>query len=251
MLQNQHHASIPEREPTGPHDDRTFENRVAPMLDGTVRVEQRRSSGGQIDGPLTVTVEKPAGKSAGKPASRVPAGPPRPSSAYYWPRVRLVGGMYTVTSNFGRRKDPFTKKCCETHEGADIIGPKRRVVPPPGRVLYLGPASGYKRMAATVGYDATRDEVFVSVYGHLVRTEGKAGRIVDGVDDSVGRWGKVGRSTGAHLHVEVRIPRSDKLKRKLKAIWAGTQAVPSNIKNLILNDKKFNPVDPISYFRRL
>lgn len=105
-----------------------------------------------------------------------------------------------ITSSFGERQDPFNGEGA-FHKGIDISAELGQAVraPADGTVLMAGPASGYGR---EVLIDHGRG--VHTVYGHL---SGFA--ITTGQDvrrgDVIGYVGSEGRSTGPHLHYEIRI----------------------------------------------
>ena len=105
-----------------------------------------------------------------------------------------------VTSDFGSRLDPYTAQRV-MHRGMDIATPHGHpiVAPSDGTVVFAGTENGYgKVLVVDHGYGVkTR-------YGHLSEYYVKPG-------DRVKRGGKIaavgntGRSTGPHLHYEVRV----------------------------------------------
>lgn len=104
------------------------------------------------------------------------------------------------SSRFGLRKDPMNGRRAR-HEGVDLTG--GRGVPiyatGPGKVVYAGWRRGYGKIVEiehAFGYE-TR-------YAHLSRTRVKVGAHVER-GDRIGDMGSTGRSTGTHLHYEVRI----------------------------------------------
>lgn len=113
------------------------------------------------------------------------------------PAVAPVKGI--LTSRFGYRHDPFTKRRA-FHNGIDIVAPRGKevkatgdgVVMKAGRVQGLGNA-----VYLSHGYGLT------TRYGHLWRIAVKAGQKVRR-GDVVGYVGNSGRSSGYHLHYEVR-----------------------------------------------
>ncbi len=105
-----------------------------------------------------------------------------------------------VTSGFGYRISPFTHTL-EFHEGLDIANaPGTPVVAPAeGYVLYTGWARGYGNVIILGhGYGIT------TIYGHLEKILVKQGQhVMRG--EKIGLIGSTGRSTGPHLHYEVRV----------------------------------------------
>ncbi|MDP6708498.1 MAG: peptidoglycan DD-metalloendopeptidase family protein [Alphaproteobacteria bacterium] len=106
---------------------------------------------------------------------------------------------YKLSSRFGKRRDPFTKRWAQ-HEGVDLSAPRRSPVlaTAPGRVSFVGWKGAYGRMIEIDhGYGLkTR-------YGHLYRTYVKKGDQVI-KQERIAVIGSSGRSTGRHLHYEVR-----------------------------------------------
>ncbi len=103
-------------------------------------------------------------------------------------------------SRFGRRKHPFTGKI-SFHQGLDI---SNRAYTP-----VYAPADGVVdnvRTEGNLGLFLVIDHGYniVTRYGHLAKTEVKAGRQVKR-GDLIARIGNSGRSTGPHLHYEILI----------------------------------------------
>lgn len=119
-----------------------------------------------------------------------------------------------LTSGFGMRRDPFTRRL-RPHHGIDIatrIGTPI-VVPANGVVVYSGTKPGYGLvLVIDHGYGIT------TRYGHCSRFYVSQGvRVKRGMP--IAAVGNTGRSTGPHLHYEVRI-----------------NGVPVNPKKFILDD---------------
>ena len=105
-----------------------------------------------------------------------------------------------VTSDFGQRLDPYTAERV-THAGLDIAAPHGKEVysPSDGTVVFAGLEGGYGNVIVIDhGYGIkTR-------YGHLAKMLVKAGdRVKRGAH--IAAVGNTGRSTGPHLHYEVRV----------------------------------------------
>jgi murein DD-endopeptidase MepM/ murein hydrolase activator NlpD len=105
-----------------------------------------------------------------------------------------------VTSDFGTRVDPITA-ARKMHQGLDIATPHGQPIytPSDATVVFAGTEGGYgKVLVLDHGYGVkTR-------YGHLAEIFVKPGdHIARG--EKVGAVGNTGRSTGPHLHYEVRV----------------------------------------------
>ncbi len=105
-----------------------------------------------------------------------------------------------VTSDFGTRIDPYTAER-KMHQGMDIATPHGQPIytPSDGTVVFIGTEGGYgKVLVVDHGYGVkTR-------YGHLSEIHVRLGdRVKRG--DKVASVGNTGRSTGPHLHYEVRV----------------------------------------------
>jgi murein DD-endopeptidase MepM/ murein hydrolase activator NlpD len=105
-----------------------------------------------------------------------------------------------VTSDFGTRLDPLSADR-KMHEGLDVATPHGQPVraPSDGVVVFNGVEGGYgKVLVIDHGYGVkTR-------YGHLSETDVRVGdRVKRG--DKVAAVGNTGKSTGPHLHYEVRV----------------------------------------------
>ncbi len=116
------------------------------------------------------------------------------ASPSLWP---LLG---RITSSFGERLDPFNGEGA-FHAGLDIAASYGTPVraPADGVIAKAGPASGYGReMIIDHGGGVT------TIYGHLSSFAMVAGQLVK-QGEVVGYVGSAGRSTGPHLHYEVRV----------------------------------------------
>lgn len=103
-----------------------------------------------------------------------------------------------VSSGYGRRTDPFTRKPA-LHTGLDVSAPHGTPVyaTGPGRVATAGFAGPYGRLVEINHGLGLRTR-----YAHLHRLHVKPGeRVVAGT--LIGTVGSSGRSTGPHLHYEV------------------------------------------------
>ena len=106
----------------------------------------------------------------------------------------------SLTSYFGYRSDPFDSSDAEFHPGIDFKGNKGDDArcTANGRVVFAGWAGGYGncvRIAHANSYE--------TLYGHLSRISVNVGQEVT-VGQKIGEVGSTGRSTGTHLHYEIR-----------------------------------------------
>lgn len=105
-----------------------------------------------------------------------------------------------VSSTFGYRVSPFTS-VKKMHEGLDVAAPKGTdvVAPADGVVTYTGVKGAYGNLVVVDhGYG------LVTRYGHLSKVLVEPGQQIKR-GSSIARVGNTGRSTGDHLHYEVRI----------------------------------------------
>jgi len=117
----------------------------------------------------------------------------------YTPSVWPVIGK--LESGFGGRRNPFGGSFFEFHSGQDIdaaIG-EPVVAGASGKVTFVGWQNGYGQLVVIDhgGGLTTR-------YGHLSHIDVAQGQQVERAQ-FIGRVGSTGRSTGPHLHYEIRI----------------------------------------------
>jgi len=121
-------------------------------------------------------------------------------AAAQMPLSMPVKNSVRFTSGFGRRTDPFTNRT-RSHNGQDLAGPPGTPILSTGDgvVIYAGRQSGYGNVVKIRhGFG------FVTVYAHLnkiIVTQGE--KVSKG--DVIGGMGSTGRSTGTHLHYEIRV----------------------------------------------
>ncbi len=115
------------------------------------------------------------------------------------PWSRLVRGEHRLSSNYGMRADPFSGKPA-FHEGLDIAAAAGTPIHPfrAGKVSFSGWKKGYGK-AIVVRHAGGLE----SIYGHAGSVSAKVGdRVYQHTE--LGKVGSTGRSTGPHLHFEVR-----------------------------------------------
>ena len=126
------------------------------------------------------------------------------SSTADWYRANSAPSLWpvegTVTGSFGERADPFNGEGA-FHAGVDIsaaVG-TQVVAPADGIVTFAEQYSGYGRLVMIDHANGLSTR-----YGHLASFSVVAGERVQR-GDVIGFVGQSGRSTGPHLHYEVRI----------------------------------------------
>jgi len=107
---------------------------------------------------------------------------------------------FNYTSGFGGRYDPFNGGAAY-HAGVDMAGATGEPIlsAAPGTVVRAGWMGGYGNCI-----EVDHGHGMATRYGHLSRILVHAGDRV-GAGDQIGRMGSTGRSTGSHLHFEVRV----------------------------------------------
>ena len=105
-----------------------------------------------------------------------------------------------LTSGFGRRASPFTGQA-RLHAGIDISNrPGTPIIAPArGTVTFAGWDGAYG-LSVTIDHGGN----IVTRYAHMQKTMVTEGQVVQR-EEVIGTLGNTGRSTGPHLHYEVRI----------------------------------------------
>lgn len=114
------------------------------------------------------------------------------------PLARPTTMAVRMTSNFGPRKDPFTRRVA-FHSGIDFAGPRGTPIraTQTGTVVYAGPRGAYGRFV-----EIDHGNGFRTRYAHMHRIRVKVGQKVE-FGQKIGTIGSTGRSTGPHLHYEL------------------------------------------------
>jgi murein DD-endopeptidase MepM/ murein hydrolase activator NlpD len=109
-------------------------------------------------------------------------------------------GDATLSSPFGYRPDPFLGRPA-LHPGVDLVQPYGAEIraTAEGRVIHAGPMGGYGNAV-----DVDNGNGIVTRFGHMSEVLAHEGEAVK-AGDVIGRLGSTGRSTGPHLHYEVRL----------------------------------------------
>ena len=142
-----------------------------------------------LSGAATVAIELGGGKAA---------------TTADWLRMAAAPTMWPVegpvTGAFGERIDPFNGEGA-FHTGVDISTAYGQpvIAPADGVVVFAGDAGGYGRLIVL-----EHGQGISTRYGHLASYAAAIGQSVRR-GDVIGYVGRSGRSTGPHLHYEVRI----------------------------------------------
>ncbi len=121
-------------------------------------------------------------------------------AAFKTPFAMPVRDAVRYTSSFGYRRDPFGRGT-RRHEGQDFAGAYGTPIyaTADGTVSHAGWSSGYGRLVTIKHANG-----FETRYGHLSQLRVSVGEKVSR-GARIGDMGNSGRSTGTHLHYEIRI----------------------------------------------
>jgi murein DD-endopeptidase MepM/ murein hydrolase activator NlpD len=110
-----------------------------------------------------------------------------------------ISGSFRQSSGFGNRTDPFNGSRA-FHSGLDFAAPSGTTVLSAGEgvVSFVGTKSGYGKVV-----EVTHASGLITRYGHLSAFLSKEGQAVS-TGTPIAKVGSTGRSTGPHLHFEVR-----------------------------------------------
>jgi murein DD-endopeptidase MepM/ murein hydrolase activator NlpD len=106
-----------------------------------------------------------------------------------------------INNEFGFRRNPFGGRNYEFHAGMDIDGERGDSVMAPanGTILKAGWQGGYGNMI-----EIDHGNGLTTRYGHLSKIEVQVGDLISR-GQLIGLVGSTGRSTGPHLHYELRL----------------------------------------------
>ena len=112
----------------------------------------------------------------------------------------MPADIRSISSGFGYRSDPFNGSAA-MHAGLDFRGPLGAPIhaAAAGKVSFVGVKSGYGNVV-----EISHGNGLMTRYAHMSRWKARVGQDV-AAGDVIGAIGNTGRSTGPHLHFEVRI----------------------------------------------
>ncbi len=172
---------------------------------GTARIDEGLEMGGPVVSVAALAADKFESPEDAAFAERVMQVAARLEEARYYegivaqlPLGEPIAVPSRLTSNYGLRVDPFTKRPA-WHNGVDMAAYYKAPIAAagPGVVTHAGPRSGYGRLV-----EIDHGFGFKSRYAHLRSISVEKGDTV-AIGDKVGLMGSSGRSTGPHLHYEV------------------------------------------------
>ena len=122
--------------------------------------------------------------------------------------------QYWVSSGFGEREDPFTGQMA-THAGLDLVAPlgSKVLATAPGTVTFAGRHGRYGNLV-----EIDHGNGIATRYAHLSKVVVETGAEVE-QGQQIGVMGNSGRSTGPHVHYEVRY--GDEALDPMKFLLAG------------------------------
>jgi murein DD-endopeptidase MepM/ murein hydrolase activator NlpD len=135
-------------------------------------------------------------KSLDAVAPKGPAQGPPPAHTHDGPQVPVRG---VVSSLFGSRADPISGTA-KFHDGIDIAAPSGTPIKAAaaGKVIFSGRLAGYGNLV-----EVDHGNGLVTRYGHNEANLVSMGDEI-AAGQAIALVGSTGRSTGAHLHFEVR-----------------------------------------------
>ena len=120
-----------------------------------------------------------------------------------WP----MPGQTRITSPFGRRVDPITRKLGAMHNGTDIGAPNGTPIyaAADGEVIYAAWMNGYGNTIMIDHGKNANGQYVITLYAHCSSLVAAKGAKVVGGQTVVAKVGSTGRSTGNHLHFGLKI----------------------------------------------
>ena len=165
--------------------------------DALIRRSEREAMGGPLEGLATAADGSidPRFERLGLSMARMSA---LESALEGVPQFAPAHG--TMTSKFGYRRDPFNRRAA-MHSGIDFRGAIGTPIyaAAKGRVSFVGWKGGYGKTV-----EITHGNGLTTRYAHLSGFTAKVGDRVD-AGETIAKMGNTGRSTGPHLHFEVRV----------------------------------------------
>ncbi|QZD90777.1 M23 family metallopeptidase [Qipengyuania aurantiaca] len=164
--------------------------------DAVVRRSERQAMGGPLEGLSTDangTID-PRFERLGLSMARMSA---LEQALEGVPQFAPANGI--ITSKFGYRRDPFNRRAA-MHNGLDFRGATGAPIyaAAKGRVTFVGRKGGYGNTV-----EITHGNGLMTRYAHMSAFRTKVGETVQ-PGEVIGAIGSTGRSSGPHLHFEVR-----------------------------------------------
>lgn len=114
---------------------------------------------------------------------------------------RMWAHLGKINTEFGFRRNPFGGGAIEFHPGLDIAGTRGDsvIAPATGTVVKAGWQGGYGNLI-----EIDHGNGLITRYGHLSKINVAVGDSIER-GELIGLIGSTGRSTGPHLHFEIRL----------------------------------------------
>lgn len=199
------------------------DNIVSELKGLGIRVDLPGSLDG-VGGPLLAAIDEPDSSPMIEDANAVMAALVRYKAAResldIAPIHMPIAGNFRQSSGFGNRRDPFSGGRA-FHSGLDFAAASGSIVMSAGKgtVSFVGTRSGYGNVV-----EVTHPNGLVSRYAHLSSFLSEEGQAVN-TGTPIAKVGSTGRSTGPHLHFEVR--KSDNAIDPKEFIAAGKRLLAS------------------------
>lgn len=116
-----------------------------------------------------------------------------------------------ITSNFGERINPITKKK-HFHNGVDIYAPEGTPILAPSDMVIT--ANYYNDVGGNQITAKVKGKLISFGFAHLSKSLVKLGQVVNR-GDVIGYVGSTGQVTGPHLHLVMKISKSEDKKPEL------------------------------------
>lgn len=185
----------------------TLLSAVLPRFNGTYKVISIKHNGtisARVAGKLVTTIRLSHTPDAAKLNKLEKAKPTKYEGDVQTKWIKpLKNGK--ITSNFGSRIDPITNEK-KFHNGIDYGAAEGDPIyaPADGIVTFVNIEGGYGRCVHLDNGLNENGQQITSLYGHMSRWNVKQGQRVYKGQDVLGYVGSTGKSTGPHLHFEIR-----------------------------------------------
>ncbi|MDY0211954.1 MAG: M23 family metallopeptidase [Desulfuromonadaceae bacterium] len=207
-LQQQGYLMLTELQALRQQKAELFHHEVAKLRERSTQIEEILTQVG-VEVSTSASATPPdteQSNSLGGPYYPLPLNEPEALMDFAGEMINLASGIPLgeptsgwISSGYGARTDPFNGRRAY-HYGIDISNLRGTPIlaTAAGKVVFAGTNGGYGKMVKIKHPDN-----YTSIFGHLDRFQVKVGDSVER-GATIGSMGNSGRSTGSHLHYEVR-----------------------------------------------